>query len=88
MNVTHQQTYTITSLLAFDNGTMDVGDHGTSVSNIVVNLRNDGMCSHHVVNVRNGSTRAPRHRMRRFSRRTGYKRQMLDPFLIEIADLA
>ena len=59
MSVTHRRISTIASFLAFDDGTMDVGYHSVSASNIVVNLGNDGMCFHHVVmNVGNGSTRA------------------------------
>ena len=89
MSVTHRRISTIASFLAFDNGTMDVGYHVMSVGDIMVNLGDDGMGFHEVVtNVANGSTGASRHRRRRFSRCTASKRQILDPFLVEIPDLA
>jgi len=44
MNITHRQISTTTSLLTVRNGTMDIGENGVSTRDIMLKLRNDGMC--------------------------------------------
>ena len=88
-NVTHRPTLIASPILAFQHVAMNLRDHRLGGRNVPIGLRNDRVGSHDVVtNVRDGPMCTSWRWRQQFSRCTGYKYQISDLPLVEIADLA